>query len=182
MSHMKVVAVVGMTGSGKSEVARFFQENGFTVVRFGEVTDIELKKQGLPLTEENERPVREAFRKEHGMAAYAILNLSRIDEALKDSSVVVDGLYSWEEYLHLKEYYGDNLVVVAVYASPGIRYTRLAGREIRPLTAEEAESRDRAEIENMNKAGPIAMADFTLINETSFEELKAETEGIISRL
>jgi len=62
-SGMKVVAIVGMTGSGKSEVARVFQEHGFNPVRFGDVTDIELKKRGLPLTEENERPVREDFRK-----------------------------------------------------------------------------------------------------------------------
>jgi dephospho-CoA kinase len=91
-------------------------------------------------------------------------------------------MYSWEEYLHMKEYYADNLVVVAVYASPETRYARLAGREIRPLTVQEAGSRDHAEIENMNKGGPIAMADYTLINEAYFEELKAETERIIRRL
>ena len=179
---MKVVAIVGMTGSGKSEVARVFLENGFTMVRFGDVTDIELKKQGLPLTEENERPVREAFRQQHGMAAYAILNLPRIDEALKKSSVVVDGLYSWEEYLHLKEYYGDGLIVVAVYSSPRTRYARLAERQIRPLTALEARSRDHAEIENMNKGGPIAIADYTIINEKSFTDLKAQIEAIIAGL
>jgi len=171
-----------MTGSGKSEVARVFQEHGFNPVRFGDVTDIELKKRGLPLTEENERPVREDFRKQHGMAAYAILNLPRIDEALKNANVVVDGLYSWEEYLHMKEYYGDDLVVVAVYSSPRTRYARLAGRKIRPLTAQEARSRDHAEVENMNKGGPIAIADHTLINEVPFAELKAATEGIISGL
>ena len=179
---MKVVAIVGMTGSGKSEVARVFQENGFAMVRFGDVTDIELQKQGLPLTEENERPAREAFRKQHGMAAYAVLNLPRIDEALKNSNVVVDGLYSWEEYLHLKEYYGDNLIVIAVYSSPRTRYNRLGSRKIRPLTAQEARSRDHAEVENMNKGGPIAIADYTLINEISFSDLKAETEEVISKL
>ncbi len=179
---MKVIAVVGMTGSGKSEVARMFNEAGYAMVRFGDVTDEELKKQELPLTEENERPVREAFRKKHGMAAYAILNLPRIDAALKESNVVADGLYSWEEYTHLKEYFGDSLVIVAVYSSPHTRYSRLAKRKIRPLTAQEARSRDHAEIENMNKGGPIAIADYTLINEVSFSDLKAETEGIISRL
>ena len=179
---MKVIAVVGMTGSGKSEVARMFNENGFAMVRFGDVTDEELKKQGLPLTEENERPVREAFRKKHGMAAYAILNLPRIDAALKTSSTVVDGLYSWEEYTHLKEYYGDSLVIVAVYSSPKMRYTRLGSRKIRPLTLEEAESRDHAEIENMNKGGPIVMADYTVINEYSFDDLKQQVEEIIRRL
>lgn len=179
---MKVIAVVGMTGSGKSEVARMFNDKGFATVRFGDVTDEELKKRGLPLTEENERPVREAFRKQHGMAAYAIINLPRIDAALQESNVVVDGLYSWEEYIHLKEYYDINLVVVAVYSSPKIRYQRLGSREVRPLTPEEAESRDRAEIENMNKGGPIAMADYTVINEYSFEELKKQVEEIIGRI
>lgn len=179
---MKVVAIVGMTGSGKSEVARVFQANGFIPIRFGDVTDNELKKQGKLLTEENERPVREAFRKRYGMAAYAILNQPRIDEALKTSNVVVDGLYSWEEYLYLKECYGDNLIVVAVFSSPETRYTRLARRETRPLTADEARERDHAEIENINKGGPIAMANFTLINETSLEDLEAATEKLIGGL
>ena len=171
-----------MTGSGKSEVARMFGDKGFATVRFGDVTDEELKKRDLPLTEENERPVREVFREKYGMAAYAILNLPRIDAALKDSNVVVDGLYSWEEYIHLKEYYGDNLVIIAVYSSPKMRYQRLGNRKVRPLTPEEAASRDHAEIENMNKGGPIAIADYTVINEYSFDELKRQVEAIIGRI
>ncbi len=46
----------------------------------------------------------------------------------------------------------------------------------------EAVSRDRTEIENVHKAGPIAMADFTIINESSLEELREETEKISARL
>ena len=76
---MKVVAIVGMAGSGKSEVARLFRDRGFAMVRFGDVTDEEVRKLRLPLTEENERPVREHLRKEHGMAAYAELSVPRID-------------------------------------------------------------------------------------------------------
>ena len=47
---------------------------------------------------------------------------------------------------------------------------------------EEAARRDKAEIENINKGGPIAMADFTIINETSLDDLKKEMKTIISRL
>src|SRR3989339_837402 len=108
---MKVVSIVGMTGSGKSEVAAIFRENGFATVRFGDITDEAVKEQGLPLTEANERQARERLRKEHGMAAYARLNLPRIDAALKKSDVVVDGLYSWEEYVFLKEHYGGGFIV-----------------------------------------------------------------------
>jgi len=112
---MKVVSIVGMAGSGKSEVARLFQENGYNTVRFGDVTDEEVRKQGLELNEENERRIREQLRKKYGMAAYAILNLSRIELALKQSPVVIDGLYSWEEYTFLKGYFGERFCVVAVW-------------------------------------------------------------------
>ena len=179
---MKVVSIVGMTGAGKSEVSRVFEENGFTRVRFGDVTDEEIRKRGLELSEKNERYIRELLRKEGGMAAYAKLNLPRIDSALKHSDVVVDGLYSWEEYTFLKGYYGENFYVVAVWASPRTRYARLTGRANRCLTLEEAVSRDRAELENINKGGPIAMADYTIINESSLESLRKETERIIAGL
>ncbi len=179
---MKVVAIVGMAGAGKTEVARTFEKNGFARIRFGDITDEEVKKRGLVLNEENERYIRELLRKEHGMSAYAQLNLPRIGSALKSSDVVIDGLYSWEEYTFLKDYYGENFYVVAVWASPKTRYARLSQRAERKLTPEEAASRDRAELEKTNKGGPIAMADFTVINETSVSQLRKEVSRIISRL
>ena len=178
----KVVSIVGMAGSGKSEVSRVFEENGFIRIRFGDVTDEEIERRGLELNEENERYIRELLRKEDGMSAYAILNQPRIDSALKHSDVVIDGLYSWEEYTFLKTHYGGNLYVVAVWSSPETRHARLTSRANRRLTTEESVSRDRAEIEDINKGGPIAMAGFTIINESSLEDLKREAERIITKL
>jgi len=180
--NRKVVAIVGMAGSGKTESARAFTQHGFTRVRFGDVTDEEVKKMGLALNEENERCVRELLRKEHGMAAYAKLNLPRIEAALKDSNVVVDGLYSWEEYTLLKDRYGDDFILVAVWSSPETRYARLCRRAERPLTHTEAVSRDRTEIENSNKGGPIAMADYTITNESSISDLKKQTDEVLAKL
>lgn len=179
---MKIAALVGMPGSGKSEVAKVFEQNGFFRIRFGDVTDEEVAKRGLPLNESNERKVREALRIELGMAAYAILNAPKIEAALKNTNVVVDGLYSWDEYLYLKSKFTDNFYVVAVWASPKIRYSRLADRKIRPLTAVEASARDKAEIENVQKGGPIAMADFTLSNEFSLDNLIKQTEIVVSKI
>jgi dephospho-CoA kinase len=177
---MIVAALVGMAGAGKSEAARLFTDNGFTKIRFGDITDEEIKRRGLVLNEENERSVREGFRKEHGMAAYAILNLPRIDEARKGSPVIIDGLYSWEEYVVLKKHFGDDFFVVAVYSSPQTRYRRLEHRTIRPLTNAEAAGRDEAEIVKINKGGPIALADFTIINEGSLEDLQKEVAKALS--
>jgi dephospho-CoA kinase len=179
---MKVVSIVGMAGAGKSEVARMFAENGFIRIRFGDATDDEVRRRGLELNETNERAVRESLRAVHGMDAYARLNRPRIDDAVRDSDVVIDGLYSWEEYVFLKDCYGDGLRQVAVWASPTTRHTRLAGRRLRGLTGAEAMARDRSEIENSNKGGPIAIADHIIINESSLEELARQTAGVIERI
>jgi len=178
----RVVAIVGMAGSGKSEVANIFEQNGFFRVRFGDVTDIEIKKRNLEINETTERRFREQLRKDLGMAAYAILNRPRIDEALQKSDVVADGLYSWEEYLDLKSYYSSNFCVVAVFSSPKTRYARLSERNLRPLNIGEAASRDRSEIENLNKGGPIAMAEYTILNETNLPDLRLKTESILKHL
>jgi dephospho-CoA kinase len=126
--------------------------------------------------------MREALRKVYGMEAYAKLNLPKINLALKNNPVVVDGLYSWEEYISLSNYYHENFRVVAVCSSPATRYARLSQRLVRPLTLKEAYSRDEAEILNLNKGGPIAMADFTIINESSLKDLEKETKKTISRM
>jgi len=171
-----------MAGAGKSEVARVFEKDGFKKVRFGDITDEEIKNRGLELNEENEHYVRQQLRRKHGMAAYAKLNLSRIDSSLKSSDVVVDGLYSWEEYTLLKERYGERFSAIAVWAPTATRHRRLTNRAQRPLTLEEAASRDKEEIEKINKGGPIAMADFTIINEDALGELERETERVLSAL
>lgn len=175
----RIVAIVGMAGAGKSEVAATLESLGLTRIRFGDVTEEELERRGLSLNEANERSVREDLRREHGMAAYAILNLPKIDAALESGSVVVDGLYSWEEYLVLREQFGSKLIVLAIASSPATRAQRLASRPRRPLSAEEVESRDRSEIEKINKGGPIAIADITVVNESSIGELDSATRRAV---
>ena len=116
------------------------------------------------------------------MGAYAILNLPRIEAALKTSNVVIDGLYSWEEYKFLKGKLGGGLRVVAVWSPPALRYARLSSRPVRPLTVEDTSARDYAEIENVNKGGPIAMADFTISNSMSLDSLVEQANNIIKVL
>jgi dephospho-CoA kinase len=174
----RIIALVGMTGCGKTEVAEILKEKGLSYVRFGDLTMEELKKRGLEINEKNERMIRESLRKEHGMAVYAKLSAPKLEEALKHGSVIADGLYSWQEYLFLREKFGSGLVVVAVYASPGTRYRRLSERKIRPLANADAASRDRSEIENLDKAGPIAMADYTIVNEDDMAALRESVEWL----
>ncbi len=82
----------------------------------------------------------------------------------------------------MKERFGDRLVVVAVTASPATRARRLSTRAIRPLTAAELAMRDRSEIENLHKGGPIAIADIMLVNEGTVGELVAQSERVLEAL
>lgn len=164
---LTLIAIVGMPGAGKSLVADFFRKKGIPVLRFGDQTDIGLKELGLPLNEKNERMYREKIRNELGMIAMAIKIEPRILVAAKDHPVIVlDGLYSWEEYTYLVQKF-PQLQLLCVYAPPETRYRRLSNRPVRPLDHDTARSRDIAEIEHLNKGGPIAIADYMVVNETN---------------
>ena len=174
-SHF-VIAVVGLPGSGKTEVTRYLEAKGLPNVYFGGIVLDEVRRRGLPLTQEYERPVREELRAKYGMGAVAILGLPKIREYFQSSSVLIESHYSWEEYLVLREEFGQQFRVIAVSAAPKTRYSRLADRPERPLTAEEAWDRDKSQIEHLHQAGPIAMADHTLINEGTLVELQNQAE------
>ncbi|MDD2696833.1 MAG: AAA family ATPase [Candidatus Pacebacteria bacterium] len=186
----KIVCIVGMPGSGKSTVADEMVNKGFAYLRFGQITLDKIKEEGLEVNEANEKRIREDFRKQYGMAAFAVLNIPKIDGLIENSNVVVDGLYSWSEYKILKEKYGDSMFVLSVYAPPGLRYERLGGRSVtnddkqrfRNFTEKEAKARDYAEIENLEKGGPIAMADFTIINTGTIDELKNDLNKFLSEV
>ncbi len=176
-----IIAIVGMAGSGKTTAAEFFKKKGAEVIHFGDITQELLEERGLEVNEKNERMIRESVRREHGMDAYAKLNKRKIDNALERGHlVVIDGLYSWEEYLYLRNIYQHRMVVLHIFASPSTRYSRLSRRDNRPLNEEEAWTRDKTEIENLNKAGPIAMADYTIVNEGSMDELYRRLEEFSS--
>ena len=176
-----IIALVGMCGSGKSETAEMLVKKGFVKIRFGDATDEEVKKRGLLLNEKNERTVREDLRRIHGMHAFAKLSMPHIKAGAKKSNIVLDGLYSMEEYEYLKKEL-EKLIIVAIYASPSTRYKRLCKRKIRPLSKEECMSRDISEIKNLNKGGPIAMADFTVKNEGNLKDMEKEIESILEAL
>ena len=173
----KIVAIVGMCGSGKSVACEYYEKRGYKSVYFGGITLEELKKDGLDITPENEKNKRTELRNNYGMGAYAILSVSKIDEYIKNSNVVIDGLYSWDELVILKEKY-ENLSVIAIVVDKELRYNRLAKRDVRPYTYEEAKARDINEIENMAKGGPIAYADYFILNNGDMENYNKELERI----
>ena len=79
----KIIAIVGMCGSGKSVASEYLENKGYEKVYFGGVTMDKLKESGLEITPSNEKMMREKLRSELGMGAYAKILLPKIKELSK---------------------------------------------------------------------------------------------------
>ncbi|MDD4901204.1 MAG: AAA family ATPase [Patescibacteria group bacterium] len=181
----KIIAIIGMAGSGKSAAVDYIQkQHHWPKVYLGQPTFDRLKKEGLKRNYKNERIVREKTRRELGMGAYAKLMMPQVKKLLKTSRIIlIESLYSWDEYKIFKKKFGKDFLAVAVTAPSYIRLARLKERPIRPIkTAAELMKRDWTEIEGTDKGGPIAAADYTVINDGSVEKLKKNIDLIIKTI
>ncbi len=174
-----------MPGAGKSICVDYLANTrNWPSVYFGEVTLDEIKTRGFELNPENEKKVREDLRAKEGMGAYAVRASKKIDKLFSDDNniVVADGLYSWSEYKIFKEKYGVDAIIIAIVAPRALRHQRLVKREVRPLSEQEVSKREYDEIENIEKGGPIANADYTILNQASTKDLASELDQLLTQL
>ncbi|HSX45692.1 MAG TPA: AAA family ATPase [Candidatus Saccharimonadia bacterium] len=180
----KALVFVGMPGAGKSICVELLKEKGLPLTYFGGITIEELGRRGLEVNEANERIVREDIRAKEGKGAYATRILNQVQDLFEHGHglVVVDGLYSWTEYKIFKDSLGQNAIIIAVVAPRLERHARLAMRPRRPLSPEESDARDYAEIEHIEKGGPIANADYSILNDGTVAETKDALTQLLAKL
>lgn len=178
----KIIAMVGMAGSGKTVISEYLQSIGWKSMYFGGITYERMSNEGIENTKANETKMRERIREEYGMGAYAILSMPKIKEAIKDSNVVIDDLYSWAEYEVLEKEFGENVILLCNCVDKKIRYERLKNRKERSYTEEEARERDLRELEKLDKGRPIAFADYYIFNNGSKEEQLNRLKEILKQI
>lgn len=179
----KVVAILGMPGSGKTEAIHYLQEKyTWPKVYFGGVTLAEMERRGLERTQANERLVREDLRNLHGEDYYAKEVIKMIELLGAVPIVLADGLYSADEYRVFKERFGDDLLAIAIHAKPSLRHQRLSERPERPLTRGEAVERDWAQLNRLNQGTSIALADYMIVNEGSREALQTQLDEAVEHI
>ena len=76
----KLIAVVGMAGSGKSIATDYLKEHGWNKIYFGGAVYDRMRKEGIEITPESQKEFRENIRKQYGMAAVAVLLEEEITE------------------------------------------------------------------------------------------------------
>lgn len=182
--NVKILAFVGLAGSGKTTAVEYLTEKGFPKVYFGGIVLDAMTKAGLEHTQENEKPFREELREKEGKD-FVVNRIVQQINGLIDAGqhrIIADGLYTWTEYKVLKHEFPGELSVVSIVTPKKLRHHRLNIRPERPLTDKESDDRDWAEIENLEKGGPIAIADHYVINDSGIEKLHQDIDAIIDEL
>lgn len=184
MQEARIIVIVGMPGAGKSACVDHLTSKGYPNVYFGGIVIEETKLRYGRVNEELEKVVREDMRTVEGKGAIASRIIAKIEQlvAAGHTKIIADGLYSWTEYKMFKERWGANAVIVAIAAPRHVRHQRLANRPVRPLAEAEVTAREYAEIENIEKGGPIANADYTIVNNADEADLLAQFDKLLAAI
>ena len=180
-SDITIVGFVGMPGAGKTEAVNYLTQKGWPKVYFGGLMYDQMTKAGVEITPESQQVFREQLRARYGKDFLAQLALAEVAHLLESGQrkIVVDGIYSWTEFKAFKHAYHSELNVIAVVAPRHLRHHRLANRPERPFTEDEAMHRDYTEIENIEKGGPVAIADHYIINDSNLDDLHQKIDDIL---
>lgn len=186
MRNEKILAIVGMSGSGKSVVVDYLTEKGYPKVYFGGMIYKEMEKRGLERTEdgESEKKFREEIRQTEGKdwVVRQVIEETKNLIAAGQKRIVLDGVYSWTEYKILRHEFPTNITFLAIVVDKKLRYERVAKRPGRAFDGAAIRERDRSEIENLEKGGPIAAADYYILNNGSVEDMEKQVDEVLQEI
>lgn len=186
MDNVKILAIVGMSGSGKSVVVDHLTEKGYPKVYFGGMIYKEMEKRGIERTEdgESEKVFREQIRAEEGPDWVVNQVIAEVKDLISagQKRIILDGVYSWTEYKTLKHAFPGALTFIAVVVDKHLRYERVARRPGRSFDGKAIRERDRSEIENLEKGGPIVAADYYILNNGTIAEAEQAIDNIMKEI
>jgi dephospho-CoA kinase len=180
---MRVIATVGLPGSGKSEAAAVARELGVPVVTMGDVIRAECRDRGLdPATHHGE--VAKALRAEQGPGAIAERSLPIIEARIAETgteTVLVDGIRSDTEVDRFEDAFGRAFSLLSIEAPFDVRAERVAARGRDTPTedgGESLEERDARE-RGFGMDDAIARADYAISNTDSLAAFRERIETVL---
>lgn len=178
---MRVIGIVGLPGSGKSEAAAVASETGIPVVTMGDVIRAECRDRGLDPAEHHGE-IASALREENGLDAIAQRSLPIIEAELADhETVLVDGIRGGIEVDRFREAFGDSFTLVAVHAPFELRAERISdrGRDNTGEGGEPLEARDEREL-GFGMGEAIEQADVTVDNTGTLEAFRDRIRSLLA--
>ena len=176
---MRVIATVGLAGSGKGEFAAEAERADVPVVTMGDVIRAECRERGLDPAEHHGE-VAAALREENGPAAIAEASLPHIEAALEDAeTVVVDGVRSDTEVEVFAERFGEAFTLVGIEAPFELREKRIEDRGREDADGESLAARDDREL-GFGLGEALERADVTIENTDSLDAFRERVRGVVA--
>lgn len=176
-----VIGVVGSNGSGKDEVVNRLNEVfNIPSVSTGDITRDIAQEEGIEPTRENLHEITQRYWAKYGREFYP----SRIAQKIEGNNwkvVGVTGIRPPSDVNFLKEYFGDNFILICVEVTdPRTRYSRLLKRsETRdPKGYEDFLRQDASEEEIFQLRKTISLANITFNNDGPIENLNSEIDKL----
>lgn len=182
---VKILAPVGLAGSGKTSAVDYLATKGYPKIYFGGIMYKAMREAGIqPGDWERERAFRKEIREREGKDFVVTRAIEEIRNLITAGQhrIILDGLYTWTEYKILRHEFPGEMTVVAVVAPKHLRKQRMAKRPERPMTAQQVDERDWEEIEDIEKGGPIAVADHFIYNDSSVEKLHQQINVLLDEI
>lgn len=96
--------------------------------------------------------------------------------------IIIEELSTWTDFKSLKHEFPGELTVIAIVSPKHLRHHRLLKRPSHPLSQSESDQSDWDEIENLEKGGPIAIADHYIINDGNEERLYEQVDKVLDEI
>jgi len=175
---MRVIGVVGLPGSGKSEAAAVAGGLGVPVVTMGDVIREACRERGLDPASHHGK-VAQSLRNEGGPAAIADRSVPMIEDALRAyDTVLVDGIRSDAEVDRFQAAFGEDFLLVRVDAPFEVRAERIEARGRDDTAAESLRERDEREL-GFGMGAAIEAADVTIENTDSLEAFRDRVRALL---
>lgn len=177
----EIYGVTGMPLAGKTLVAEILEDEGFSILDMGDIVRIEMEKRDIGV--ENTGEFVKAMREEHGMDAIAQLSIPYLEEMVEEKDkIVITGMRSWDEKKKFEEETGEDIEVVAVWASRETRKQRRQERQREEdVKGDGFHERDIREIEKLGVGKLMALSDHLIKNnDISKQELREEVKQFVN--
>lgn len=178
-----VIGVTGLLGAGKDEVAKFFVQKGFHSYSLSDELREILRERGEAVSRDALFRLGNELRAAYGTGYVA----RRIRAKLLRRPVVVTSIRNPGEVEELRK--ERDFFLVNVVAPDDVRYRRLLSRAREgeaTLTLEEFRKKEARELFGSETcqqlAAVAAMADFTVVNDSTFEALHEKLERLLGEI
>ena len=179
-----LIGITGTIGAGKGAVVEYLvQQKKFTHISARSIWTLELEARKLPVNRDTMTVLANQMRAEHG-ADYFVTRA--LEEVSGSQDTVIESIRTVAE---LELLHKQDATILAVDAPEQLRYQRVHGRgsALDDITFKDFVRQEKAEMSNtdpakQNLSKVMKMADYTILNEGSLEELHTQIEEVLQKI